>query len=438
MKTPRGIFCTLICLFAAVATPSGRGENANEYVSRKEYDELKQQLLALKRELDDIKQQKTADSKSTAAPAASSDPAQTAQFKQPVEPNLPFQDAATGTTKFDVAGYAAGTFQARNHNVSTFSANFAPIFLWELSPKLLFEGGLELNLESDDLEIELEFAQLTYLLNDYITLGAGEFLAPSNVFVERFEPLWINKLPDKPLAVYDGILPEKLVGAEIRGSFPLGALQPNYAFYVANGPKLITDSPDSAGMLDWNNFRDNNDDKAVGGRVGLFVPRLGIEAGYGFETARPGDQGTSLAHLRSWLHTADLNLTRDSDLLKGRIDLHAQYAWTRVDRTTYDPTGSLGFGPISFRNKRDGGYAQIAYRPTKWNIDWLRNFEGIFRWDHLNNPGGAPGAVDEERWTLGIDYWLGPSTALKLAYEWDNLHGEPNNNAVLVQAVMGF
>jgi hypothetical protein len=100
----------------------------------------------------------------------------------------------------------------------------------------------------------------------------------------------------------------------------------------------------------------------VGGRVGLFVPALGIEAGYGFESAKPGDQGTRVANLRSWLHSVDFNMTRDCDLLKGRIDLHAQYAWTRVDHAVCDPTGALGFGPLSFSNKRDGGYAQIAYR----------------------------------------------------------------------------
>src|SRR5207237_8022910 len=119
-----------------------------------------------------------------------------------------------------------------------FSATFNPIFLWELSPKLLFEGRLELELSGSGTNIELEYAQLTYLLNDYITLGAGEFLTPSNVFVERFEALWINKLPDRPLAVYDGILPERSFGFQIRGGIPLGPTRANYSFYVANGPQL--------------------------------------------------------------------------------------------------------------------------------------------------------------------------------------------------------
>jgi hypothetical protein len=424
-----------------IATPNARGQDAasSGYVSRKEYEELKQEMLALKKELATIKKEKaTTAAKPAPSPAASPAPPAEAPFKQPVSATSSIEDLILGTTKFHIAGYAESTFEAQNHSISSFEASFNPIFLWELTPKLLFEGQVEFKLADGGTDVEMEFAQMTYLLNDYITLGVGEFLAPSNVFVERFQALWINKLPDRPLAVYDGILPEKMVGAEVRGGFPIGPTRANYAFYVSNGPKLITDDPSAAGMLSWDNFSDNNDDKAVGGRVGLFLPVAGVEVGYGFETAKPGDQGTPFAHVRSWLQSVDFNMTRDCDLLKGRIDLHAQYAWTHVGHVIFDPNGSLAFGPLSFSNKRDGGYAQVAYRPTKVDVDFLRNFEGIFRWDHINQAPKGPGALDEDRYTLGIDYWVGPSTALKLAYEWTDLHGQPNANAVVVQAVMGF
>jgi hypothetical protein len=414
----------------------------NAPVSRKEYEELKAEMQALKKELSSLKKEKQA--------AATQQPP-SAPSRQPATPQIPSESPkevstqpsvipelqTLGTTKFLIAGYGEATFEAQNHNISSFEASFNPIFLWELAPKLLFESQIELQLTDTGTDVGLEYAQITYLLNDYITLGAGAMLAPSNVFVERFQALWINKLPDRPLAVYDGFLPETIVGAEIRGGFPIGPARANYAFYVSNGPRLTTDDPGAAGELNFSNFTDNNDNKAVGGRVG-FLPIPGVEAGYGFEVAKPGDQGSDFAHLQSLIQSVDLNVTRDCDFLKGRIDLHAQYAWSHVDHAVYDKTGALGFGPLSFSNKRDGGYAQIAYRPTKVDIDFLKNFEGIVRWDHLNNPPKGPDALDEERWTLGLDYWLGPSTAIKVAYEWDQPHGQPNTNAVLVQAVMGF
>src|SRR5256885_13265319 len=209
------------------------------------------------------------------------------------------------------------------------------------------------------------------------------------------------------------------------------------SFYVSNGPVLNTFDPRSAGTLDFNSYTDNNDDKAVGGRVG-FLPIPGVEVGYGFETSRPGFQGTPFSDVRALVQSVDLEITRDSDLLKGRINLFAQYAWSRVDHAVYDPDGSLGFGPLPLTARRDGGYAEIAYRPTKVDIDFIRNLEMIFRWDHLSADPSGLGDPSETRWTLGLNYWLSPSTVVKAAYEWDKPNGERNKNALFFQTAMGF
>ena len=420
-------------LLAAVSPVTRGQDSSGDYVTRKEYEELKAEMLALKKELVGIKRENHA----SAGEASVREQAAADLHKEVLAPAGQPEEPATGTSSFHLAGFGVSMFEDRNGSISNFSATFNPIFLWELSPKLLFEGRLELELSGSGTNLELEYAQVTYLLNDYITLGAGEFLTPSNVFVERFEALWINKLPDRPLAVYDGILPERSVGIEVRGGFPIGPTRANYAFYGSNGPNLIFFDPSRAGMLEFNNFTDNNDNKAFGGRVG-FLPIPGVEVGYGFEIANPGTQGGSFADLHSLLQSVDLNITRNSDLLKGRIDLRAQYAWSKVDQAVYDPAGIFGFGPLSFESRQDGGYAQIAYRPTQAEVDFLRNFEFIFRWDHLSRAPSGLGAPEEQRWTLGLDYWLGPGTALKVAYEWDQPRGERNTNALLLQAVAGF
>src|SRR5207302_6134161 len=94
------------------------------------------------------------------------------------------------------------------------------------------------------------------------------------------------------------------------------------------------------------------------------------------------------------------------------------------------------YGPLAFRSKQDGGYAELAYRPTKLDNDFLRNLEMIFRWDHLSRDPSGQGDPEEARWTLGLNYWLSPSTVLKAAYEWDQPNGEPNRNALLIQAAI--
>jgi len=306
-----------------------------------------------------------------------------------------------------------------------------------LTPKLLFDSRLEIEPSGGGTNVNLVNAQLSYLLNDYMALGVGEFFSPSNVFVERFEPQWINKLPDRPIGVYHGILPNISVGAQVRGGFPIGPTRANYAFYVSNGPVLNTFDARTAGTLDFNSYTDNNDNKAVGGRVG-FLPIPGVEVGYGFETSKPGFQGTTFHDIQALVQSVDLEVTRDSDLLKGRVNLFAQYAWSHVDHAVYDPDGSLGFGPLPLTAKRDGGYAELAYRPTKLDVDFLRNLELIFRWDHLSRDPSGLGDPEETRWTLGLDFWLSPSTVVKAAYEWDNPDGQPNKNALLLQTAMGF
>jgi hypothetical protein len=429
------------------ATPQG-------YVTRKEYEELKAQLLAMKKELDTIKKDREATPEQDQAKGHA-----VADVHKQVGHSEREQDAGVsdvhkqvatesapptlelggliGTTKFLLAGWAEGMFEARNGSVSTFSASFNPIFLWELTPKILFDGRLEIEASGGGTNVQLVNAQISYLLNDYMVLGAGEFFSPSNVFVERFEPQWINKLPDRPLGIYHSILPNISVGAQLRGGFPIGPTRANYAFYVSNGPTLITFDSRSAGTLDFNSYTDINDDKAIGGRVG-FLPIPGVEVGYGFETSRPGFQGTPFDDLRALVQSVDLEITRDSDLLRGRISLFAQYAWSEVDHTVYDPDGSLGFGPLPLTAKRDGGYAEIAYRPTKVDNDFIRNLELIFRWDHLSREPSGLGDPAETRWTLGLNYWLSPSTVVKAAYEWDKPLGEHNRDAFLAQAAIGF
>ena len=439
-RGPYSVVVIVTVLLLVVLSPTVRAEDTSGgYVTRKEYEELKAEMLALKKELAGMKKEKHAAVEEKAEDETAAD-----LHKQVLEPAVAEEkvvaeqkEPAIGTTNFHIAGFGVGTFEDREGNVSNFSATFNPIFLWELTPRLLYEGRLELELSGSGTNLELEYALLTYLVNDYITLGAGEFLTPSNVFVERFEPLWINKLPDRPLAVYDGILGERAIGAEVRGGFPMGPTRANYAFYVSNGPNLNVFDPLRAGTLDFNNFTDNNDNKAVGGRVG-FLPFLGVEIGYGFEFSNPGAQGSSFSDVGASLQTVDLNVTRSSDLLKGRIDLHAQYVWSKVDSAVYDPTGVFGFGPLEFESKRDGGYAQIAYRPTQVGLDFLRDFEFVFRWDHLSRAPSGLGVNEEQRWTLGLDYWITPGVALKTAYEWDRVRGEPNSNAFFVQAVAGF
>src|SRR6267378_6506073 len=144
-----------------MAWPIARAQEptTDGYVTRKEYEELKTQLLAMKKELDALKKEKgeervkshaVADINKEVAPKQENAESQASadMHKEVTTTTTPsvaeLEASLLGTTKILIAGWAEGMFEARNGNVSTFSASFNPIFLWEMTPKLLFDSRLEI------------------------------------------------------------------------------------------------------------------------------------------------------------------------------------------------------------------------------------------------------------------------------------------------------
>ena len=365
----------------------------------------------------------------TAATPAAPDAKTLAEVKEMAAYTFP------GSTKFLLTGYGDAGFASLRHSDPVFGAQFNPIFLWKLSDRLLFEGELEFELDGSETSTALEIANLSYILNDYMTIGAGKFLNPMNSFVERYHMAWVNRLPDKPLAVYDGLLPETYVGAQVRGALPAGLTKLNYAAFIGNAPSLITSAaPDdlaSLGTMEWNNYGNEGGRVTVGGHVGwLPVPEL--EIGYGVHYSGLGGSDQD-----AFLQSVDLNYVRDSPLLRGLIRFDAQWVWSHLGRGAYQIDGTPG-SSIAFNNNRDGGYVQLAYRPTKAGLDLLRHLEPVVRYDVLNQ-AHTPVGYDEQRLTCGLNYWLTPMTVFKIAYEFDNRsHHEPDASGVLLQFATGF
>jgi hypothetical protein len=441
----RAAFASLALLSAL---PAGAADTDQAPVSRAEYDALMKQMAALQKQVAALQSQQAATAKAVAsAPAgAASAPASSektvgksfASLQGQIDEVKSITDIVNpGDTRFVIAGSASSSFSTFSNTPSNFGATFAPIFLWQLNDKLLVESELEFELDGSDTIVNLEYVDISYELNDYMILDAGKFLNPMNIFVERYEPNWINKLPDTPLAIYDGILPESNVGVQLRGAVPIGPSRLKYAGYVSNAPSLIADDSSAAGQLQFDNFTSASDYKAYGGRLG-FEAIPGVEAGYGMQYANVTANTGGVGSTSSFLQSVDLEVKRDSPMLKGAFTLLGQYAWSHVGDVTYDPNGDLGFGPTNFVNNRSGGYLQLSYRPRRLT-DFLNRFEFIVRGDMANAPSSAPGAYDERRLTFGLDYWLTSYTVLKAAYEIDRrTNGEPNQNGILLQIATGL
>lgn len=458
-QTLAGGLAALACFFsaAAIAQQTASSPPSPDYVSRVEYDKLKAEHEAMKTEHEAMKQELDALKETvkhlTAAPppsapsgkavsegkqvVAAPPEAASDELRQEVETlKAQVKETFPGTTKFLLAGYGTAAFTARSGEDPFFDAAFNALFLWKMTDRLFFEGEMELEFEDNTTTINLEVAQASYLFNDYMTIGLGRFLNPTNFFVERQHMNWVNKLPDKPLAVYDGLLPESELGAQLRGVIPIGPTKLEYAAFVANAPNLITESDDfsEVGMLDFDNDTNFGGHVAVGGHVG-FIPIPQIEVGYGIQRSKVGPRDQAVENI---LQSVDFNFVTDSPTLKGLLTARAQWVWSHVGRFVYDPDGEQGFGPLTFNNNRNGGYAQISYRPTRIDSDYLKNLEGVFRYDRFNQLH-TPVGFDEQRFTIGLNYWVTPSAVLKLAYEFDDKNGGARDqNAFMMQAAVGF
>ncbi|HZL36287.1 MAG TPA: cytochrome c [Tepidisphaeraceae bacterium] len=351
------------------------------------------------------------------------------------------RSAIPGTEHLVIAGDAAVGFTNQRNTDSTFSANVSPLILWQPTDRLLFEAAFGLGVSTDassnsSTSVDLGVADATYVVNDYLLVGGGLFVVPFGQYHNHFDPPWINKLPDDPLVFGgNGIAPISEVGVFARGAAPIGNMKMTYDAYVTNGPQLITRDPAAAGSLNFSDYTDLNNGKAVGGRLG-FLPVPQLETGYSFEYAQTAPDG--FEHAYALLQAVDLNWVQEVRPLGGVVTARTEWVWSEVANATYDPKGALGFGPTSFGNYRNGGYAELAYRPTLSGSHILQNLEFITRYNLLRTPLRSPGGEHEQAIEFGIDYWITPSVVLKAAYEVDDRKIGPSENAVFFQLGFGL
>src|SRR5471032_1944576 len=265
-------------------------------------------------------------------------------------------------------------------------SDFAPIFLFRGGDNILFEAGFDFILQNNapggsgyTTTVNLSFATLDYVMNDYLTLCAGALVLPLGTYSERTAG-WLNKFPDDPLAV--DLVPGSGVGAELRGAMPLGDSGKllNYSVYGVNGPGSA-DGTGNAGALDLGGNVGLRSDNMVanlhgglsgGGRLAVFLPfkpRYDLELGVSAQSGQWNDAGSHL-----W--TAGVV---DAALHLGpNFEAKGEYILSRY--------GSDDMGLIH----QQGWYAQAGYKLAGLNLEFplINNLELVGRYDSLHDGFG--------------------------------------------------
>jgi hypothetical protein len=412
----------------------GPPPDMSKYVTREEYERVLKRLDTVTTDLEKVKAQQ-------AIPNASAKDTDEALEEvrgtvRDIQDQL--KSVTPGTHQFLVTGFGFFGFEDHRGSASSFTAGVNPLILWKIGDRLIFETEFEVELapkeEGGGTEFNMEIADLSYIVNDHLILGGGIFKTPLGIFNERLESKWINKLPDRPLPYDDerGIAQEATVGIFAKGAFDTRIGKFNYAVYGSNGPTLNTEG-DNVGTLDFDNFVDENDNKAVGGRIGWLPACIpGFEVGYSAQFAKVNPPGFENVH--AFTQAVDVSYLHICPQLKGQFDVRFEWVFSNVDKATYTINGA----PSRFNNDRNAGYAQVAYRPTLVADKTIKNLEFVFRYDRLNVASNAPDGGFEQRYTFGLDYWLNTSTVLKTAYEVDDKEHGKNADAFFIQGAMGF
>jgi hypothetical protein len=366
-----------------------------------------------------------------------------------IEASKPFKPSKT---QFMIRGYGHTGLNFMNtegeKESSYVGSAFAPIFLFKHSDRLMFEAELEFELESNELAVGLEYADVMYVLNKNMTVRAGKFLLPFGTFMERFHPAWINRLPTRPLGFgHDGIAPASGIGVELRGAFDLGGPHLNYSLYSTNGPRLKDGSvePEEAGMLMFKNYEDNNNSKAFGGRIGLLpFSDSSTEIGFSaYSTNGAGATDTVYEDVGAFLYAIDFSFVKQIPALSGFIDIKGQYNNSDIDDATFIETHDDGDEEeYTFDNKSNSFYAQLSYRPTMANSDFLKKLELVGRYSNLNTPEGAEWEEQSDQYAFGLNYWLTWRSVVKVAYQTtDRVGGHDGGgtaNGFFIHWAIGF
>ncbi len=125
-----------------------------------------------------------------------------------------------GQNKFAIFGNAEMTLVANKDNVQFGDVNFKPIFLWKMSDQLFVEAEAEFETGEGSVDIGLEYANMCYIVNKYLTLHAGRFLPKFGAYRGRFGEGFINRLATDPVGFGDGgIGAMNEVGVGAQGGF---------------------------------------------------------------------------------------------------------------------------------------------------------------------------------------------------------------------------
>ncbi len=332
---------------------------------------------------------------------------------------------------------------------------FSPDFFVKVNDWILMEAEAALGSESSP---SATFLQADFLVNDWLTIIAGRFVAPIGFFNERLNNPWINKLPadapgSAPLPWMQVLPAMSLMGVQARGSFYLGAspVKMEYAAYVSNGLNVAPATPNAPTADEVANLENMTDtfaiisnNKAFGGRLGFWWPEVGLEGG--LSGMYSGDYLAVDSDYSIALWAVDLNYHKGN--WDARFEYGSNYQQAPPTVVNANTMASIPQGNI----RREGLYGQVAYRPYDARNKYLQRTEYVYRFSWADFHGINASALDLSTYDtpidaplrryqneFGINYYFYQRMELKCAYQINTEPGNPQrDNQFMTELAWGW
>ncbi len=281
---------------------------------------------------------------------------------------------------------------------------------------------------NSDGSIQIEFAQMDYLITEAVNIRAGILLMPVGKFnLLHDSPL--NDLVDRPM-VSRIVIPSTWfeAGAGIYGTlYPTSLSKLDYEIYAVNGMSQTAGAITDLGVRGARGSvsRDRDDNKGVVGRL-AFSPMLGIEvAGSGYHAQYKQAAGAVAA---GYIDIFALDWT----LQRGPFEIIGESAWTRISNNNATGVAGNGIGPAGMQ----GYYIQGNYHFMPEFLKKLApshftdasTFTAVVRWEQVDTDTDdrtrqAPNTVGHrrqlERLTLGLNFRPIEDTVFKFDWQFN-------------------
>ena len=357
-----------------------------------------------------------------------------------------FLPSGNNETPLTIAGALAfGYTNLQGLPQGFYFGEFSPDFFLKLNDWIFMEAEIAVTTGGT---VTATFAQADFIVNDWLTVIAGKFVAPIGWYNERMNNPWINKLPaDAPAAAplpwLQVLPPMSLLGVQARGAFYLGCspLKLEYEAYVSNGLNVTPATPGAPTIDELANLEGMTGTEvnvlstlAFGGRIGVWYPEAGLEVGLSGMYNGPYVVGGFPDAIS--LFAVDFNYR------KGNWDVRAEYGFMYQQASSFLPNDII----------RQGVWAQVAYRPYNANVRALSNLEFVYRFGYTDFSGIDPTTLNLSAYPtpvdvpvrrfqheVGLNYYFYPRMVAKIAYQFNNEPGFPlNDNHLMTEIAWGW